>query len=241
MPIRHPFTLVPSSCWFVRCRVICEKCLNLFCLSESFCGPVYLYTFNKCISRYYHFGFEKVDNIPKCEICQKNPSSEHANHANESDNVNKLSNMSLNEESGDQNNTVPWCTKCKANIIKLEKTMPGISTLVPTFNLPSRSLGHNFCRQCGCKLLHTESKEEVKFETVTVGNHGDVNSNESGLFMYLDLHGHASKKGIFMYGNHFDDLERRVECMMLPKLMGLNNHHFHFQGCNFTERNMYLR
>lgn len=141
--------------------------------------------------------------------------------------------MTLNEgESGDQSSE-SWCTKCNES-----KAILAVPTLEPPFNLPTRCLGHNFCRQCGCKLTHTESKEEVKFETV---NQGDVNSNESGLFLYLDLHGHASKKGVFMYGNHFDDLERRVECMLLPKLMGLNNHHFHFQGCNFTERNMYLR
>ncbi|KPJ19308.1 Cytosolic carboxypeptidase-like protein 5 [Papilio machaon] len=64
---------------------------------------------------------------------------------------------------------------------------------------------------------------------------------ESGLFLYIDLHGHASKKGIFMYGNHFEDVERSVECMLLPRIMSLNNLHFHFASCNFTERNMYLK
>ncbi|XP_050305436.1 cytosolic carboxypeptidase-like protein 5 [Anthonomus grandis grandis] len=167
----------------------------------------------RALIRYYHFGVEKEDKVPKCEACLRDPEACHKLHANDSENINKMSHMSLNEEeSGNQVGSVPWCTKW-----------------------------HNFCRQCGCKLNHTESKEEVKFETLTVGNHGDANSNESGLYLYLDLHGHASKKGIFMYGNHFDDLERRVECMLFPKLMGLNNHHFHFQGCNFTERNMYLR
>ncbi|CAH0407227.1 unnamed protein product [Chilo suppressalis] len=64
---------------------------------------------------------------------------------------------------------------------------------------------------------------------------------DSGLYLYIDLHGHASKKGIFMYGNHFDDLESSVECMLLPRIMSLNNLHFHFSSCNFTERNMYLK
>ncbi|PZC85477.1 hypothetical protein B5X24_HaOG216585 [Helicoverpa armigera] len=64
---------------------------------------------------------------------------------------------------------------------------------------------------------------------------------ESGLYLYIDLHGHASKKGIFMYGNHFDDLESCVECMLLPRIMSMNNLHFHFSSCNFTERNMYLK
>lgn len=64
---------------------------------------------------------------------------------------------------------------------------------------------------------------------------------DSGLYLYIDLHGHASKKGIFMYGNHFEDLESCVECMLLPRIMSLNNLHFHFSSCNFTERNMYLK
>lgn len=63
----------------------------------------------------------------------------------------------------------------------------------------------------------------------------------SGLFLYLDFHGHASKKGIFMYGNHFPLIQDNVECMLLPKLMSLNSYNFHFSACNFSERNMYLR
>ncbi|XP_060801706.1 cytosolic carboxypeptidase-like protein 5 isoform X2 [Amyelois transitella] len=72
-------------------------------------------------------------------------------------------------------------------------------------------------------------------------NHKEYKEPESGLYLYIDLHGHASKKGIFMYGNHFDDLESSVECMLLPRIMSLNNLHFHFSSCNFTERNMYLK
>ncbi|KAJ4433665.1 hypothetical protein ANN_15975 [Periplaneta americana] len=64
---------------------------------------------------------------------------------------------------------------------------------------------------------------------------------DSGLFLYVDLHGHASKKGIFMYGNYFEDPEDSIECMLLPKIMSLNSQNFHFTACNFTERNMYLR
>lgn len=102
-------------------------------------------------------------------------------------------------------------------------------------------LGHNFCRNCGSQLNHSKSREEIEFEKVVTGAHGDLNANESGLYLYIDLHGHASKKGVFMYGNHFDDIDRNVECMLLPKLMSLNNHNFHFHACNFTERNMYLK
>ncbi|XP_059472079.1 cytosolic carboxypeptidase-like protein 5 [Neocloeon triangulifer] len=64
---------------------------------------------------------------------------------------------------------------------------------------------------------------------------------ESGIFMYLDLHGHASKKGVFMYGNHFENIEDSIETFLMPKLMSLNSLHFHFTSCNFSKRNMYLR
>lgn len=44
-----------------------------------------------------------------------------------------------------------------------------------------------------------------------------------------------------MYGNHLSNTMEAVECMLLPKLMSLNCHHFHFDACNFSERNMYLK
>ncbi|XP_024080503.1 cytosolic carboxypeptidase-like protein 5 isoform X2 [Cimex lectularius] len=63
----------------------------------------------------------------------------------------------------------------------------------------------------------------------------------SGIFLYIDMHGHASKKGIFMYGNHFKNMQDNIDCMLLPKLISINSQHFHFDSCNFTERNMYLK
>lgn len=63
----------------------------------------------------------------------------------------------------------------------------------------------------------------------------------SNLFLYLDLHGHASKKGVFMYGNHLPNTLEAVEVMLLPRLMSMNCHHFAFDACNFSERNMYLK
>lgn len=64
-------------------------------------------------------------------------------------------------------------------------------------------------------------------------------ADKSNMFLYIDLHGHASKKGIFMYGNHLPNTAEAVECMLLPRLMSMNCHHFHFDSCVFSERNMY--
>ena len=64
---------------------------------------------------------------------------------------------------------------------------------------------------------------------------------ESGLFMYLDIHGHASKRGIFIYGNHFNNIETKVNALLFPKLMSINSANFDFPACNFTQRNMILK
>ncbi|XP_041265909.1 cytosolic carboxypeptidase-like protein 5 isoform X1 [Onychostruthus taczanowskii] len=64
---------------------------------------------------------------------------------------------------------------------------------------------------------------------------------DSGLAYYVDLHGHASKRGCFMYGNSFSDENDQVENMLFPKLISLNCPHFDFTGCNFSEKNMYAR
>ncbi|GFR16254.1 hypothetical protein TNCT_170771 [Trichonephila clavata] len=62
---------------------------------------------------------------------------------------------------------------------------------------------------------------------------------ESGIAYYFDLHGHASKRGCFIYGNYFPDTETMVDCMFLPKLMSINCPYFDFSACNFSAENMF--
>ncbi|XP_026737476.1 cytosolic carboxypeptidase-like protein 5 isoform X4 [Trichoplusia ni] len=243
------------------------------------------------------------------------------------------------KESRVTNVKMGWCQECRSAVSKLEDTMPGITSMVPGYNLTMNRPDHltyhtideyrehqmrkldeqakksqdndapfnkdenvYFCTNCFKRYLLTESNVEIKVcdvvstQSVAVsagdsvdlrcepdsqelfaGSTGDpspkdekpkspttrqtrkkavlppptnstaqvkctpIKEVESGLYLYIDLHGHASKKGIFMYGNHFDDLESCVECMLLPRIMSLNNLHFHFSSCNFTERNMYLK
>ncbi|RVE44036.1 hypothetical protein evm_011334 [Chilo suppressalis] len=141
------------------------------------------------------------------------------------------------KESRLSNVRMGWCRECKRAITRLEDSMPGITAMVP---------GYSAC------MLSPPSKEEKLKSPLpklkkkpppapSVPARAPSKEPDSGLYLYIDLHGHASKKGIFMYGNHFDDLESSVECMLLPRIMSLNNLHFHFSSCNFTERNMYLK
>ncbi|XP_076673004.1 cytosolic carboxypeptidase-like protein 5 isoform X2 [Andrena cerasifolii] len=98
--------------------------------------------------------------------------------------------------------------------------------------------GEDLCNTPEESANSVELKSAKK--TYTAVGIGQLPKEESGLYLYVDLHGHASKKGVFMYGNYFDDPEDTITCMLLPKLMSINNPNFHFTSCNFTERNMYI-
>lgn len=86
------------------------------------------------------------------------------------------------------------------------------------------------------EFLENHGAADRKVDVVGSGGGGGDKSN---MFLYIDLHGHASKKGIFMYGNHLPNTAEAVECMLLPRLMSMNCQHFHFDACVFSERNMY--
>lgn len=69
----------------------------------------------------------------------------------------------------------------------------------------------------------------------------EIPPQESGVAFYVDLHGHASKRGCFIYGNYFENEDVQVENLLYPKLVSMNTAHFDFTACNFTEKNMYLK
>ncbi|NXN29252.1 CBPC5 protein, partial [Nycticryphes semicollaris] len=88
---------------------------------------------------------------------------------------------------------------------------------------------------------HCEEEEEEGRRPSSAPPPETIPPQDSGLAYYVDLHGHASKRGCFMYGNSFPDENDQVENMLFPKLISLNSPHFDFTGCNFSEKNMYAK
>ncbi|EGD80021.1 hypothetical protein PTSG_13020 [Salpingoeca rosetta] len=63
---------------------------------------------------------------------------------------------------------------------------------------------------------------------------------QAGLAFYIDTHGHATKRGCFLYGNCLESA-RHIDNVTYAKLAELNSPHFDFGCCNFSEKNMFSK
>ena len=59
-------------------------------------------------------------------------------------------------------------------------------------------------------------------------------------YCYLDLHGHATKRGCFFYGNHMD-YSKSIDSFLYAKLIALNDPNFDFEGSVFSEKLMRIK
>jgi len=55
---------------------------------------------------------------------------------------------------------------------------------------------------------------------------------------HVDLHGHATKRGCFLFGNHLPAVKDQVETVLYAKLVALNTQVLDLDACVFTQRNM---
>ncbi|RNF08238.1 zinc carboxypeptidase [Trypanosoma rangeli] len=65
-----------------------------------------------------------------------------------------------------------------------------------------------------------------------------VSSVKGRLALFIDMHAHANKRGVFFYGNsmHAPDL---LQSLLYAKLVAMNTPYFEFQSSNFSEANMF--
>ena len=66
----------------------------------------------------------------------------------------------------------------------------------------------------------------------------DSQDSNNKLFLYMDLHAHAGKRGCFIYGNHFESFEQQVTSNLYPRMIAANTCNFDYEECNFTEKLM---
>ncbi|CAK9795253.1 Cytosolic carboxypeptidase-like protein 5 [Anthophora quadrimaculata] len=182
--------------------------------------------------RYYHYSYQLPKEEETSNICLGNgentltiidSSCAIANIVRDTTTrlLQQVTLMTLDEKHKDQPEIFQECALPKTNL----DDMP-------------QGGGEGLCNKAEESNNSVELKSDKK--TYTAVGIGQLPKEDSGLYLYIDFHGHASKKGVFMYGNYFDNVEDTIMCMLLPKLMSINNPNFHFSSCNFTERNMYI-
>lgn len=130
-------------------------------------------------------------------------------------------------------------SKSKTTLNSSTKISSKVSKDTATAKIGSSS--YNSKTSLSSKLHSHFSNKNISADYQSSNENIVINDDRSNLFLYIDFHGHASKKGVFMYGNHLPNIYEAVECMLLPRLMSMNSQHFHFDACNFSERNMYLK
>ncbi|EAN88195.1 Carboxypeptidase-like protein [Trypanosoma cruzi] len=65
-----------------------------------------------------------------------------------------------------------------------------------------------------------------------------VTSVKGRLALFIDMHAHANKRGVFFYGNSMNAPEL-LQSLLYAKLVSMNTPYFEFQSSNFSEANMF--
>lgn len=64
------------------------------------------------------------------------------------------------------------------------------------------------------------------------------NRSKGNLYMYIDYHAHASKRGIFTYANHCDTLDDQISNLLFPYLVSINSPYFDLATCVSSVKGM---
>ncbi|GBG27948.1 Cytosolic carboxypeptidase-like protein 5 [Hondaea fermentalgiana] len=115
--------------------------------------------------------------------------------------------------------------------------------IVPILNPDGVALGHYRADTLGQNLnrFYHAPKPSKQPAVAAVVALASYYARSGRFYMYLDLHAHASKRGCFLYGNHFPDEEAQVENMVYSRLVALNTPFLDIKACSFSQRNMSMR
>lgn len=126
---------------------------------------------------------------------------------------------------------------CSADPRAVEARKHFVFKVIPMLNPDGVFRGYYRTDTMGLNLNRFYQTPDVNAAPTIWATRAVVMAELQRLYFYVDLHGHAAKRGIFLYGNYLD-FPKQVEAFTFAKLMAANCANFDFEGSNFTERNM---
>lgn len=116
--------------------------------------------------------------------------------------------------------------------------------IIPTLNPDGVSRGYYRLDTLGQNLNRLYSEPDKKMQpTIWAAKKAITQyATEYGsLQIYIDFHAHASKKGVFIFGNALPEPERQADNITLAKLIAMNCLNFDMNECNFSEKIMNIK
>jgi len=109
--------------------------------------------------------------------------------------------------------------------------------IVPCLNPDGCIRGHWRADTQGVNLNRVYKKPSpIYHPTIYAVKQAIVHENSKGtLAIYTDFHAHVTKRSNFVFGNQFQDPEKHVEQLLLPKLLSLNCVNFDARECSYRD------
>jgi len=105
--------------------------------------------------------------------------------------------------------------------------------VIPMLNPDGVIQGNYRCGLAGCDLNRVFSKPHHRLHPTIW--HLKERIRHHKVEVYIDLHGHSKKEGVFLYGGHYDNNDRRnAEVRLLPRLCSLASDDFKYWQCVFS-------